>query len=89
MSQKSPADSGKDEWREVPVHENNPRHWVLDIEKPNFSNRQYRFIRLENGIQILLIQDSGTDMAGVAMSVGVGYLSDPVSIYPRLKAAKV
>lgn len=100
VSQKSTADSDMDdssqgitvdingdEWKEFPAPENNPHYWVLlsEIEKSKSDDRNCKFIKLKNGFQILLIQDSDTDIAAVAMNVGVGYLSDPVRIYLALK----
>jgi len=85
-SQGITVDINGDEWKEFPAPENNPHYWVLlsEIEKPKSDDRNYKFIKLKNGFQILLIQDPDTDIAAVAMNVGVGYLSDPVRIYLAL-----
>lgn len=69
------------EWRRVPATTEIPTHSVFlkEIEKPETDDRDYRLIRLENGLQALLIHDPKADKAAAAMDVGVGHLSDPVS----------
>lgn len=59
-----------------------PAHHVFStpIEKAELDDREYRVIRLENGLQALLIHDGTTDKAAAAMDVGVGHLSDPDDI---------
>ena len=37
-------------------------------------------ITLHNGLRALLISDEKTDKAAVSMAVGIGHLSDPVSL---------
>ena len=71
------------EWREVPATTEIPAHTVFlkAIEKPETDDRDYRLIRLQNGLQALLIHDPKADKAAAAMDVGVGHLSDPVSAY--------
>lgn len=70
-------------WREVPATAEIPAHSVFlkAIEKPETDDRDYRLIRLQNGLQALLIHDPKADKAAAAMDVGVGHLSDPVSTY--------
>lgn len=71
------------EWRQVPATTEIPAHSVFlkAIEKPETDDRDYRLIRLQNGLQALLIHDPKADKAAAAMDVGVGHLSDPVSTY--------
>ena len=71
-------DSG---WRQVPATTEIPEHSVFlkAIEKPETDDRDYRLIRLQNGLQALLIHDPKADKAAAAMDVSVGHLSDPVS----------
>jgi insulysin len=73
-------------WTRVPAHGNIPSHLVYskEIEKPDSDDRSYRLIKLENGLEALLIHDSTTDKAAAAMNVGVGSLSDPVGLTERL-----
>jgi insulysin len=70
-------DSG---WHQVPATTDIPAHSVLSkpIEKPETDDRDYRLIKLQNGLQALLIHDPKADKAAAAMDVGVGHLSDPV-----------
>ncbi len=37
----------------------------------------YRYLQLENGLKVLLVQTPGADKASAAMSVGVGAMDDP------------
>ncbi|MAR01517.1 MAG: hypothetical protein CMI00_13390 [Oceanospirillaceae bacterium] len=37
----------------------------------------YRYLQLENGLRVLLVQTPGADKASAAMSVGVGAMDDP------------
>lgn len=70
------------EWTLIPPQGAIPPYYLFarDIEKPECDDRSYRLIKLENGLEALLVHDLTTDMAAAAMNVGVGSLSDPVSI---------
>ncbi|KZP01147.1 hypothetical protein CALVIDRAFT_475281 [Calocera viscosa TUFC12733] len=46
-------------------------------EQPQKDTNEYRLLKLQNGLQVLLIRDPETDRAGAAMDVGVGHLDDP------------
>ncbi|RLV60349.1 insulinase family protein [Parashewanella curva] len=46
------------------------------ITSPN-DHRQYRFIRLDNELKVLLIQDDKTNRSAVSMAVNVGHFDDP------------
>ncbi|OAA74109.1 Metalloenzyme, LuxS/M16 peptidase-like, metal-binding protein [Cordyceps fumosorosea ARSEF 2679] len=46
------------------------------LEKPSLDDRQYRVIRLENGLEALLVHDPDTDKASGALDVNVGSFSD-------------
>lgn len=56
-------------------------HWVYakPIQKSQQDDREYRLIRLENGLQAMLIQDAKADKAAASLDVAVGHLHDPVS----------
>jgi insulysin len=45
---------------------------VLKIEVPNSDRRVYKEIQLDNGLQVLLVQDNSADRAAAAMSVAAG-----------------
>ncbi|SPJ80249.1 related to insulysin precursor (metalloendopeptidase) [Fusarium torulosum] len=50
------------------------------LEKPSLDNRDYRFIRLGNKLEALLVHDPDTDKASAALDVNVGNFSDESDI---------
>lgn len=73
------------DWTTIPQHDTIPRYSVFTkpIEKSQYDQRQYRTIRLENGLTAMLIHDPHTENAAASLDVAVGHLSDPVSdIFP-------
>lgn len=46
------------------------------LEKPSLDDRDYRVVRLENGLEALLVHDLETDKASAALDVHVGNFSD-------------
>lgn len=71
------------EWRRVtPADPSIPSFSVYDmpIEKSQQDDRDYRIIRLDNGLEATLIHDATADKAAASLDVAVGHLSDPVSI---------
>lgn len=50
------------------------------IESSLNDDRLYRLIRLNNDLEVLLIQDPTVDKSAAALDVHVGHLSDPVSL---------
>lgn len=46
------------------------------LEKPSLDDRQYRVVRLDNGLEALLVHDPETDKASAALDVNVGSFSD-------------
>lgn len=68
----------------VPVNGQHPHSRFADqIRKSQQDDRDYRLIKLENGLEALLVSDATTDKAAASLNVGVGHLSDPV-LLPRL-----
>jgi insulysin len=67
-------------WPRVPAKAEIPSHLLFNkpLEKPDLDEREYKIIKLDNGLHALLIHDAKTDKAAAAMDVGVGNLSDPV-----------
>jgi insulysin len=67
-------------WTRIPANAELPSHLLFNkpLERPDLDEREYRIIKLDNGLQALLIHDEKTDKAAAAMDVGVGNLSDPV-----------
>ncbi|CDZ96447.1 related to ste23-metalloprotease involved in a-factor processing [Phaffia rhodozyma] len=47
------------------------------LEQSPADDRQYRYIRLPNGLEAMLIRDEKTDKSSAAMDVKVGHLMDP------------
>lgn len=54
---------------------------VMEFTKPVSDDRKYRLVRLENGLEALLIQDSTVDKASAALSVNVGSFADNEKFY--------
>ena len=48
------------------------------IEKSNIDERSYRYMELDNGLQVVLISDPEINMAAAALSVRVGQFQDPI-----------
>jgi hypothetical protein len=57
-----------------------PPHWVYSkpIQKSQQDDREYRLIRLDNGLQAMLVHDATADKAAASLDVAVGHLHDPV-----------
>lgn len=55
------------------------------IQKSQQDDREYRIIRLENGLEATLIHDAKADKAAASLDVSVGHLSDPVSTMLRCR----
>lgn len=49
----------------------------VEIAKPLNDNRSYRYLTLENGLQVLLISDPQADKAAASLDVNVGSRQDP------------
>jgi hypothetical protein len=49
----------------------------LEIDLPPNDDRGYRYVRLTNGLECVLISDTMCDVTAAAMDVGVGSLADP------------
>ena|SRR5712672_455803 len=58
-----------------------PSYWVYSkpIQKSQQDDREYRLIRLDNGLQAMLVHDPKADKAAASLDVAVGHLHDPVS----------
>ena len=48
------------------------------IAKSQQDDRDYRIIRLDNGLEATLVHDAKADKAAASLDVTVGHLSDPV-----------
>ncbi|KAL5511367.1 STE23_2 [Sanghuangporus vaninii] len=69
-------------WSYVPAQDDRPGHFLYGapIQKSPADDREYRVIRLENGLQAVLVHDAKTDKAAASLDVAVGHLSDPDDI---------
>ena len=68
-------------WSTIPASNDLPSYAILEKEiiKPEVDNREYRYIKLENDLEVLLIHDADADKSAASMDVEVGHLHDPVS----------
>ena len=68
-------------WTQVPATDTVPRYsfFSQDIRKPELDDRDYRMIRLENGLLAVLVHDAHADKAAACLTIAVGHLQDPVS----------
>lgn len=68
------------EWEQV-SKENVPAYSVYKqpIVKSERDDREYRVIKLENGLEATLVHDAKAERAAASLDVAVGHLSDPVS----------
>ncbi|KAJ9094236.1 hypothetical protein QFC21_006062 [Naganishia friedmannii] len=49
----------------------------IDLILPPSDTRPHRYLRLKNGLEVVLVSDEECDKAAAAMDVGVGHLEDP------------
>lgn len=68
-------------WSSVPSTPTIPAYSVFNepIEKPAQDARSYRLLRLQNGLEAMLIHDKDADTSAAAMDIAVGHLNDPAS----------
>ena len=55
------------------------------MERSPQDDREYRWIKLTNELEAVVVQDAKTDNAAVSMNVCLGYLSDPVCKMNNIK----
>ena len=53
-------------------------YFTKPIQKSPQDDREYRLIRLENGLEAMLVHDAEADVAAANLNVSVGFLQDPV-----------
>ncbi len=75
------SDAEDAHWDCVPATPSTPKHYVYSkpIQKSQQDDREYRVIRLENGLEAVLVHDAHADKSAASLDVAVGHLSDPVS----------
>lgn len=77
----SSSDNVAGEWSPV-IKPGVPAYKIFTrpIRKSEQDDREYRVIRLENGLEATLVRDATADKAAASLDVAVGHLSDPVSV---------
>ncbi|KAI0812746.1 LuxS/MPP-like metallohydrolase [Irpex lacteus] len=70
------------EWEQVPATDGIPAYSVYsgEVHKPELDDRDYRVVRLENGILAVLIHDPKADKAASCINVAVGHMQDPEDV---------
>jgi len=68
------------QWVSHPGDQQAPQYHVYnkDIIRSERDERDYRLIRLQNGLQAMLVHDVKADKAAASLDVAVGHLYDPV-----------
>ena len=56
--------------------------YTTAVEKSPQDDREYRVIRLLNGLEAMLVHDPAADNAAASLNVGVRHIYDPV--YPHV-----
>ncbi|KAG9103374.1 Insulinase (Peptidase M16) [Ceratobasidium sp. 370] len=70
------------DWSVVSPSANLPGYRIFrkEIKKPEVDDRDYRCIRLENGLEALLVHDADADKSAASLDVEVGHLHDPTDL---------
>ncbi len=74
----STSDAGS--WTRITTGQTPYYVFTKPTEKSPQDDRDYRLIRLENGLQAMLVHHAKADKAAASLDVAVGHLYDPVSI---------
>ena len=74
----SPLDSASN-WTRVTSGKTPYDVYTKPINKSPQDDREYRLIRLENGLQAMLVHHAKADKSAASLDVAVGHLYDPVS----------
>ena len=76
----SQSDHDTSNWTRVTTGSKPYARFIPPIQKSATDDRDYRLIRLENGLQAMLVHDPKADKAAASLNVAVGHLDDPVSM---------
>lgn len=49
----------------------------MEVIKPKIDHNEYKFIELDNKLQVLMIYDKDADKSAAAMTINVGFYNDP------------
>lgn len=70
------------EWERVAGSSAPPYYvYTKPIRKSEQDDRQYRVVKLENGLEAMLVHDGKADKAAASLDIAVGHLYDPVSTH--------
>lgn len=68
------------EWRQVSKQTVPPYSvYTTPVVKSDRDEREYRVIKLQNGLEAMLVHDAKAERAAASLDVAVGHLFDPVS----------
>ncbi|THG92718.1 hypothetical protein EW026_g8279, partial [Hermanssonia centrifuga] len=69
-------------WKRVAQKDTTPAYSMFTglIETSDLDSRDYRVLRLENGLQAVLVHDLHADKAAACVDVAVGHLQDPFDV---------
>ncbi|KAI0077374.1 LuxS/MPP-like metallohydrolase [Panus rudis PR-1116 ss-1] len=75
----SHSEANSDGWQDVPARDGIPGYsfFTRPLERPDPDNREYRLIRLQNGLVAMLVHDAAADKAAACVDIAVGSLYDP------------
>ncbi|KAI8989729.1 insulin-degrading enzyme [Trametes punicea] len=71
------SSDGTSTWDRVSTGPATYEMYSKPIKKSPQDDREYRIIRLENGLQAMLVHDAKADKAAASLDVAVGHLYDP------------
>ena len=57
--------------------------YTLPLQKPHSDPKEYRLIKLDNGLEVMLVHDDKTDKAAACMNLNVGGCHDPVCLFSQ------
>lgn len=78
------------DWKHVPSDDSTPpfHAYTKPVRKSAQDDRDYRVIKLRNGLQAMLVHDPKADKAAASLDVAVGHLYDPVSLRTQCMRGK-
>lgn len=76
----SAAYAAQSQWVPRPSDQQTPSYLIYhkDIIRSERDERDYRVIRLQNGLEAMLVHDAKADKSAASLDVAVGHLYDPV-----------
>ena len=88
MVASSPLDSASN-WTRVTYGKTPYDVYTKPINKSPQDDREYRLIRLENGLQAMLVHHAKADKSAASLDVAVGHLYDPVSNHVSIPGSPI